>query len=72
MVEVNNNYHISANSFRRKWFFFELVTVHKSAEAIQGRKLFKGGNYTRKYSTWFHVLSNQKILKGGKPLGQLG
>ena len=26
-----------------------LVTVHKSAEAIQGRKLFKGGNYSRKY-----------------------
>jgi hypothetical protein len=25
------------------------VTVHKSAETIQGRKLFKGGNYSRKY-----------------------
>ena len=25
------------------------VTVHKCAETIQGRKLFKGGNYRRKY-----------------------
>ena len=25
------------------------VTVHKGAETIQGRKLFKGGNYMRKY-----------------------
>ena len=23
--------------------------VHKGAETIQGRKLFKGGNYMRKY-----------------------
>jgi len=26
-----------------------LVTVHTGAETIQGRKLFKGGNYSRKY-----------------------
>ena len=25
------------------------VTVHKGAETINGRKLFKGGNYMRKY-----------------------
>ena len=25
------------------------VTVHKGAETIQGRKLFKCGNYMRKY-----------------------
>ena len=25
------------------------VTVHKGAETIQGRKLFEGGNYSRKY-----------------------
>ena len=25
------------------------MTVHKSAETIQGRKLFKGGNYLREY-----------------------
>jgi hypothetical protein len=28
-----------------------LVTVHKSAETIQRRKLFKGGNYLRKYGS---------------------
>ena len=28
------------------------VTVHKGAEAIQGRKLFKGGNYMRKYGMY--------------------
>ena len=27
------------------------MTVHKSAETIQGRKLFKGGNYSRKYGS---------------------
>ena len=27
------------------------VTVHKGAETIQGRKLFKGGNYSRKYGS---------------------
>ena len=26
-----------------------MVTVHTGAETIQGRKLFKGGNYMRKY-----------------------
>ena len=25
------------------------VTVHKCVETIQGRKVFKGGNYMRKY-----------------------
>ena len=30
-----------------------LITVHKSAETIQGRKLFKGGNYFRRYSRCF-------------------
>ena len=28
-----------------------LATVHKSAETIEGRKQFKGGNYSRKYGT---------------------
>ena len=53
-------YHISSYSFRGKYFFLHLeiqrsqyispkVTVHKGAETIQGRKLFKGGNYMRKY-----------------------
>ena len=29
------------------------VTVHKSADTIQGRKLFKGGNYSRKYGIYY-------------------
>ena len=42
--------------FPRKLFFFEFgnpVTVHKGAETIQGKKLFKGGNYMRKYGKQF-------------------
>jgi hypothetical protein len=53
-------YRISSYSFRGNYSFLNLeiqrsqyirpkVTVHKCAETIQGRKLFKGGNYTRKY-----------------------
>ena len=50
--------------FPRKLFFFEFgnlksqyirpkVTLHKWAETIQGRKLFMGGNYMRKYGMFF-------------------
>ena len=38
--------------FPRKLFFFEFNLMycdHTGAETIQGRKLFKGGNYLRKY-----------------------
>ena len=42
--KVCKSYSISSNSF--------LVTVHTGAETIQGRKLFKGGNYSRKYGKW--------------------
>ena len=53
-------YRISADSFRGNYSFLNLeiqrsqyirlkVTVHKCAETIQGRKLFKGGKYMRKY-----------------------
>ena len=31
------------------YVLWPLITVHKCAETIQGRKLFKGGNYMRKY-----------------------
>ena len=34
------------------YVLWPLVTVHKCAETIQGRKLFKGGNYMRKYGTY--------------------
>ena len=43
----------------RKLLFFEFgnpkVTVHKGAETIQGRKLFMGGNYMRKYGSHLAV-----------------
>ena len=53
-------YRISSYSFRGNYSLLNLeiqssqyirpkVTVHKGAETIQGRKLFKGGNYIRKY-----------------------
>ena len=61
-------YRISSYSFRGNYSFLNLeiqrsqyirpkVTVHKCAETIQGRKLFKGGNYMRKYGI------SKKILK---------
>ena len=31
------------------YVLWPLISVHKCAETIQGRKLFKGGNYMRKY-----------------------
>ena len=43
------------------------LTVHKNSETIQGRKLFKGGKYLRKYSNlplpgkwWRHLWIPQK------------
>ena len=58
------NYRISSYSFRGNYSFLNLeiqrsqyirpkVTVHKGAETIQGRKLFKGGNYMRKYGIYW-------------------
>ena len=55
-----HTYRISSYSFRGNYSFLNLeiqrsqyirpkVTVHKGAETIQGRKLFKGGNYMGKY-----------------------
>ena len=55
-----DRYHITSYKFCGNYFFLHLeiqrsqfispkVTVHKGAETIQGRKLFKGGNQMRKY-----------------------
>ena len=55
-----SSYRIFSHSFRGNYSFLNLeihrsqyitpkVTVHKCAEIIQGRKLFKGGNFMRKY-----------------------
>ena len=55
-----SKYRIYSYSFRGNYSFLNLeiqglqhirpkVIVYKCAETIQGRKLFKGGNYVRKY-----------------------
>ena len=41
------------------YVLWPLVTVHKSVETIQGRKLFKGGNYSRKYGIYISMAFNQ-------------
>ena len=57
---IQFEYRISSYCFRGNYSFLNLeiqrsqyirpkVTVHKGAETIQRRKLFKGGNYMRKY-----------------------
>ena len=63
MIPFNEfGYRISSYSFRGNYSFLNLeiqrsqyimpkVTVHKRAETIQGRKLFKGGNYMRNYGS---------------------
>ena len=35
--------------WKKPYVLWPLVSVHTGAETIQGRKLFKGGNYSRKY-----------------------
>ena len=39
------------------------MTVHTGAETIQGRKLFKGGNYMRKYGIIFLKAEGESIFK---------
>ena len=45
----HGNYSFLNLEFQRSQYIRPKVTVHKGAETIQGRKLFKGGNYMRKY-----------------------
>ena len=42
---------------QRSQYIRQKVTVHKGAETIQGRKLFKGGNYMRKYGIYSYLNS---------------
>ena len=56
-VKQNRNYskyRISANSFRGNYSFLNLTlcTCDLWTQYIQVRKLFKGGNYSRKYGIW--------------------
>ena len=43
------NYSLLNSEIQRSQYIRPKVTVHKGAETIQGRKLFKGRNYMRKY-----------------------
>ena len=54
------------NSFRGNYCFLNLTLVHTGAETIPGRKLFKGGNYSRKYGTYFKPLSPKKGMQNDK------
>ena len=48
---------------QRSQYIRPKVTVHKCAETIQGKKLFKGGNYMSKYGIIiFSVLGQQECL----------
>ena len=70
MMKQSFLYRISSYSFRGNYSFLNLeiqrsqcimpkVTVHKGGETIQGRKLFKGGNYMRKYVIYLVFYQNQ-------------
>ena len=56
-------YRNSANSFQGNYTFLNLTFVHTGAETIQERKLFKGGNYMRKYgiSPFFSYLMTENL-----------
>ena len=48
--------------FLQKLFFFQFnisifyfINLNFAGETIQGRKLFKGGNYMRKYGGWLDL-----------------
>ena len=62
----NITYRISSYSFRGNYSLLTLeiqrsryirpnFTVHNCAETIQGRKLFKGRNYMRKYGIYIFL-----------------
>ena len=67
-------YRISSYSFRGNYSFLKLeiqrsqyitpkVTIYKGAETIQERKLFKGGNYIRKYDTNLNLNLSRRTQK---------
>ena len=68
-------YRISSYSFCGNYSFLNLeiqrsqyirpkVTLHKGAETIHGRKIFKGGNYMRKYGTQRKLLNFENWVNG--------
>ena len=70
---MKNIYRSSSYSFRSNYSFLNLeilrsqyigpkVIVHKCAENIQGRKLFKGGNYMMKYGIPYTACTVNDVL----------
>ena len=62
---VNDSFFLDLE-IQRSQYIGPKVTVHKCAETIQGRKLFKGGNYIRKYgilSVLSSLISSLKVLR---------
>ena len=74
---VRGNYFFSNLEIKRSQYIRPKVAVHKCMETIQGRKLFKGGNYMRKYGNCNNCLKrhnqtflqDQQTLFNGHPLG---
>ena len=68
-LRFNLRYCISGKSFRVFFFLiwpyvlWPLITVHKCAETIQGRKLFKGGNYSSAETIWGNTVCNVWVSK---------
>ena len=58
----HGNYPFLNLEIQRSQYIMPKVTVHKCAETIQGRKLFKGGNYMRKYGNCILKGQNFTIL----------
>ena len=60
LKNTENIYRIFVNSFRGNYSFLNLAlcTVTKGHRYIKVRKLFKGGNYSRKYGIWFKLSSS--------------
>ena len=56
---------VSAESiffWNKSYALWPLITVHTGAETIQGRKLFKGGNYSRAETIWGNTVYALIIL----------
>jgi hypothetical protein len=50
------------NSFRGNYSFLDLTLCeHTGAETNQGRKLFKGRNYLRKYGIFIHAVNSYPL-----------
>ena len=71
MVVAGCHYRISANSFRGNYSFLKLslftVTFDLyfiNLNSCQGRKLFKGGNYSRKYGMYNLFFTNFYLCVG--------